>query len=93
MSPNIAVDTPNHTSSLTLTPAQQAVVDRFDQPYTARSCGEHAEAVVYVYQALSVIRYILAADGSEISSDRFRAAPHDFEIRRDLLAERFGPRP
>lgn len=93
MSPQLTVATPNDSPTVTLTGAQKAVVDRFDQPYTARSLGDEFDVVVYVYQALSVIRYILAANGTELSSERFRSTPHDFEVRRALLAERFGTRP
>jgi hypothetical protein len=76
-----------------LTPQQQGAVERFKQPHTVRRSHTTGVATVYVYHQMSVVRYVLDDDGTVVSNEQFRASPCDRDIRRKLLAHRFGEGP
>jgi hypothetical protein len=76
-----------------LSPEQERTIARFEQPHTVRRSYIKGVATVYVYHQMSVVRYLVDDDGTVLSSEQFRASPCDCDIRRKLLAQRFGEGP
>jgi hypothetical protein len=70
------------------TSAQQQTLDGSQKPLLVCACNERGVISVYVYQAIFVVRYFIAPDGTVLSSEQFHASDQDREVRRSLLAER-----